>query len=98
MRHDVRGNAAGCAQQRPSVSCIPLFLRELRLCGNSLSVVPDVGEAAATLLALDLSHNNQLSIVDPVSEDRLSKLTRLRRLELRQCSLTHIARHEPPEW
>jgi hypothetical protein len=79
-----------------SVSCLPLFLRELRLCGNGLAVVPDVGEAAATLLALDLSHNNQLNIADPVSEARLAKMTRLRRLDLRHCNLSHVARFEPP--
>ena len=77
-------------------SYIPLFLRELRLCDNSLTIVPDVGETAGTLLILDLSNNPNLSVADPVSEQRLAAMVRLRRLELKQCRIELLCRHEPP--
>ena len=76
-------------------ACMPLYLREIVLCNNNLTTVPNFGEARHTLLVLDLSNNANLCLSDPKSEEQLRALTRLRSLRLQSCGLTRVCRREP---
>jgi len=80
-----------------ALSCMPLYLREIKLNNNNLTIVPDLGEVCHTLLSLDLSNSLQMNIDHPDSEENLRKLTRLRSLALESCNITNVCRCEPGE-
>ena len=77
-----------------SVSCTPLYLREITLQRNNLTIIPNLGEACHTLLALDLSESH-VNVADPKSEEHLRLMTRLRSLTLRSCGISRLCRQEP---
>ena len=77
-----------------ALASMPLYLREITLQNNPLTIIPNFGEACHTLLALNLSQSH-ICIADSNSEENLRLLTRLRSLTLCSCGISQLGRREP---